>query len=106
MAKILVIAEIVGGSLKKTTLSAVTFARQVAQASGGSFDILALGKGFEKASAELRTYGAGTVHIADDDYLASYVGERFSPTVTKVAKAGSYDVVVVTASVYGKDLAP
>ncbi len=33
-------------------------------------------------------------------------GERFAPTVAAVAKAGGYDTVAVTASSFGKDLAP
>ena len=99
MAKVLVVAEIVNGALKKTTNSAITFARTV-----GSFDILAIGKGAAGPAKDLATYGAGSVLVADDDYFAGYVGERFSPTVAAAAKG--YDVVVVTASVFGKDLAP
>jgi electron transfer flavoprotein alpha subunit len=96
----------VGGALKKTTLSAISFARSAAQASSGSFDILAMGRGATAAAKDLSAFGAGTVHVADDEYLANYVGERFSPTATAVAEAGKYDVVVATASVFGKDLAP
>ncbi|MBL8685317.1 MAG: electron transfer flavoprotein subunit alpha/FixB family protein [Myxococcales bacterium] len=106
MAKILVVAELGGGALKKTTHSAITFARTAAQGTGGSFDILAIGKGAEGAAAHLNGYGAGSVLVADDAYLANYVGERFSPTVAAVAKSGGYDVVVITASAFGKDLAP
>jgi electron transfer flavoprotein alpha subunit len=106
MAKILVVAEITGGTLKKTTLSAITFARTAAQGTGGAFDILAIGKGASGAAKDLVGFGAGTVLIADDDYLANYVGERFAPTVAAVARTGGYDVVAFTASVFGKDLAP
>lgn len=106
MAKILVVAEIGGGALKKTTLSAITFARSAAQGTSGSFDILAMGKGASNAARDLVGFGAGKVLVADDDYLANYVGERFSPTAAAVAKQGGYDVVVATASVFGKDLMP
>jgi electron transfer flavoprotein alpha subunit len=106
MAKILVVAETAGATVKKTTLSAITFARTAAQGTGGSFDILVMGKGAEGAAKDLAAYGAGTVHVADDEYLANYVGERFSPTAAAVAKAGGYTVVVITASVFGKDLGP
>lgn len=106
MAKILVVAEISGGILKKSTLSAITFARTVAQATGGSFDIVAIGKGAANVAHELAGYGAGNVLVADDDYVANYVGERFSPTVATVARTGGYDVVAMTATVFGKDLAP
>src|SRR6476661_836319 len=106
MAKILVLAEISGGAVKKTTLSAITFARTAAQGTGGSFDILAIGKGAGNAAKDLAGYGAGAVLVAEDEYVANYVGERYSPTVAAAAKSGGYDVVAVTASVFGKDLAP
>jgi electron transfer flavoprotein alpha subunit len=105
MAKILVVAELGNGTLKKTTLSAITFARTAAQGTSGSFDILALGAGAESVAAQLAGFGAGSVLVGDDAYLANYVGERYSPTVAAVAKSG-YDVVVITASAFGKDLAP
>src|SRR4051812_1635751 len=98
MAKILVVAEISGGALKKTTHSAITFARKAAQGTAGTFDVLAIGGGVAGAATELAGFGAGAVHVADDAYLANYLGERYSPTVAAVAKAGGYDVVVVTAS--------
>ncbi|MFO0645039.1 MAG: electron transfer flavoprotein subunit alpha/FixB family protein [Polyangiales bacterium] len=102
MSKTLVIAEISGGRLKKTTLSAITFAR----GAGFAFDILALGKGAASAVEELRAYGAGSVLVGDDALFANYVGEAFAPTVADVAKKGGYTVVVATASSFGKDLTP
>lgn len=104
MAKILVVAEILDDVLKKTTHSAITAARTIAQGTSGSFDILAIGKGTTTAVNDLAAFGAGCVLVADDDYFAGYVGERYSPTVA--AAATGYDVVVITASVFGKDLAP
>jgi electron transfer flavoprotein alpha subunit len=100
MSKILVVAEVSAGKLKKTTLSAVGFAR----AAGLPFDVLVLGQGVGAAAEELRAYGAGAVKVADGAALANYVGEAFAPTVSEAAKG--YSVVAVTASSFGKDLAP
>lgn len=102
MSKTLVIAEISGGRLKKTTLSAINFAR----AAGFPFDILALGHSIGAAVEELRAYGAASVLVGDDALFANYVGEAFTPTAADVAKKGGYTVVVVTASSFGKDLSP
>jgi electron transfer flavoprotein alpha subunit len=102
MSKTLVIAETSGGRLKKTTLSAITFAREV----GAPFDILVLGKGVSGAAEELRGYGATQVLVADDAALANFVAEAYAPTVDAVTRAGGYTVVAITASSYGKDLAP
>jgi len=105
MANILVVAELAEGKVKKTTHSAITFAREAASGTGGSFSILVIGAGAKGAAAELSGYGAAKLILADDASLANYVAERFAPTVVAVAKQG-FDVVVGTSSSYGKDLLP
>ncbi len=102
MAGTLVVAEIEGGKVRKATGAAVTFAKQV----GGSFAILAVGAGAGEAAKELAGYGAGKVIAVDDASLKDYVVEKFAPTVAAVVKAGGFDTVVVTATSFGKDLAP
>ncbi len=106
MAKILVVAELGGGSVKKSTNSAITFARDAIAAVGGSFDIVVLGKNAQALASKLSDYGAGSVFASDDAYLNDYVGERYSPTISAFAVQNAYDVVVVTATAFGKDLAP
>ncbi|MBX3214008.1 MAG: electron transfer flavoprotein subunit alpha/FixB family protein [Labilithrix sp.] len=102
MANILVIAEMSpDGKVRKSTHSAITFARNA----GGTFSILVLGQGAKAAAAEVTGYGAQKVLVCDDAYLANPIVERFAPTVAAVAKTG-FDVVAVTASSFGKDLAP
>ncbi|TAK33119.1 MAG: electron transfer flavoprotein subunit alpha/FixB family protein [Myxococcaceae bacterium] len=100
MSKILVVAEVSAGKLKKTTHSAISFARSA----GLPFDVLVVGHDVGAAAEELRAYGAGAVKVADDAVFANYVGEVFAPTVSEAAKG--YSVVAVTASSFGKDLAP
>jgi electron transfer flavoprotein alpha subunit len=102
MGGTLVIAEIQDGKVRKSTLSAITFAKQV----GGPFAILTLGAGVGAAAQELAGFGAEKVIVVDDAALKSYTCERFAPTVAKVAKDGGWDTVAVTASAFGKDLAP
>ncbi|MBI2389363.1 MAG: electron transfer flavoprotein subunit alpha/FixB family protein [Deltaproteobacteria bacterium] len=104
MADILVVAEIVEGQVKKATYSAVAFARDAAKALGGSYDILAIGQGADKAAAELGGYGARKVLVADDASLKGYVTERFAPIVAAAGK--SHAVVGATATTNGKDLMP
>ncbi|WP_437756841.1 electron transfer flavoprotein subunit alpha/FixB family protein [Sorangium sp. So ce1389] len=104
MADVLVVAEAAEGKLKKTTHSAVTFARQAAAALGGSYSILVIGDAVGDAAAEAATLGAAKVLVAESSALKDYVAERYVPTV--VAAAKGYTVVVGTASAYGKDLLP
>jgi electron transfer flavoprotein alpha subunit len=98
----LVIAELFEGSVRKSTHSAITFARQV----GAPFAIVAIGGGAAAAAKELTGFGAQRVFVVDDPSLANYVAERFAPTVARLAADGGWDTVAVTASTFGKDLAP
>jgi electron transfer flavoprotein alpha subunit len=101
MGKILVVAELAEGKVRKSTHSAINFARQA----GAPFSILVLGANAEAAAAELAGFGAEKLLAASDPGFANPVCERMAPTVAAVAKGG-FDVVVVTASSFGKDLAP
>ena len=102
MSNTLVVAELHDGKIRKSTLSSITFARQL----GAPFTVLVLGAGAKAAAAEVASFGAAKLLAAEDASLASYVCERFAPTIAAVATAGGFDTVVVTASSYGKDLAP
>jgi electron transfer flavoprotein alpha subunit len=102
MGGTLVVAEISSGSLRRSSLSAITFAQQV----GAPFAVLALGTGMAGAAKELAAFGAQRVLVADDPSLKDYVCERFAPTVANVARDGGWDTVVVAATAFGKDMAP
>jgi electron transfer flavoprotein alpha subunit len=102
MSQVLVVAEMLDGKVRKSTHSAITFARNAKL----PFSILVLGAGAKAAAAEVTGYGAEKVLAAEDGSLANYVGERFAPTVAAVAKSTGAKVVVATASSYGKDLLP
>ncbi len=102
MGGTLVVAEISADGLRKSTLSAITFAKEV----GSPFAILAIGAAARTASQELTAFGAQKVLVVDDASLRDYVCERFAPTVAQVARDGAWDTVVMTASAFGKDLAP
>jgi electron transfer flavoprotein alpha subunit len=106
MADVLVVAEAAEGKLKKTTHSAITFAKATAAALGGVYDVLVIGGAADVsgATAEAATLGARKVLTASDASLEKYTAERYAPTVATAGKA--YAVVVGTASAYGKDLLP
>ena len=104
MADILVVAEAADGKLKKTTHSAVTFARTAAAALGGSYSILLMGDAVGGAAEEASHLGAAKVLVAEDASLKGYLAERWAPTVATVGKG--FAVIVGTASAFGKDLLP
>ncbi len=102
MSNTLVIAELHDGHVRKSAHSAINFAKQA----GFPFSILVLGHGAKAAAASVATFGATKVLAADDPYLEHVVAERYAPTIADVAKSGGFDILVVTASSFGKDVAP
>lgn len=100
MANVLVVAELLEGKARKTTLCAVTAARQIAEGTGGAFDILSIGEGSAGAAGELTGFGAGKIMTAE--IAGGYTSEKYAPTTAEVAKG--YDVIVACASAFGKDL--
>ncbi len=99
--KTLIIAEQQDGNLKAATLAAVAFARRV----GGPFSILVMGGPEAPAAAEqARAYGAEAVLLASDPVLTHYLAETYTPTV--VQAAADFDIMVATATSFGKDLLP
>jgi len=104
MANVLVVAELSeDGKLKKSTLSAITFARQALPTVGGTLSIIVLGASTAAAS-ELTGYGAAKIIAVEDPSLGKYTAEHFAPSVAAAAQGVS--LVVATASSFGKDLLP
>jgi electron transfer flavoprotein alpha subunit len=105
MANVLVVAELSeDGKLKKSTLSAITFARQALPTVGGTLSIVVLGASTAAAATELAGYGAAKIIAVEDATLAKYTAEHYAPSVAAAAQGAS--LVVATASSFGKDLLP
>jgi electron transfer flavoprotein alpha subunit len=102
MTDVLVVAELIDGGLRKTTLSAISAARTIAQGTGGAFDVLAIGAGAKNAASQVAAFGARK--ILATEIAGGYIAEGYAPTVAKAASG--YGVVIATASTYGKDLMP
>jgi electron transfer flavoprotein alpha subunit len=103
MTDVLVVSELSEeGKAKKSTLSAVTFARQVAEGTSGAFDILVIGQNAAAAAAELTGHGARKLFTAEIG--AGYLAEKYAATIAELGKG--YGVVVGPGSPYGKDLMP
>ncbi len=80
MTNVLVVAELLEGKARKTTLSAITAARQITGATGGAFDILAIGEGAQAAADQAAGYGARKVLVAEIG--GGYLAETYAPSST------------------------
>ena len=97
----LVVAETRLATLRSSTLSAVSLARQM----GGETIGLVIGAGVGPAATELSRY-LPSVLVVDDARLPHYLAETFAPLVARIARERGAQAVVATATATGKDLMP
>ena len=71
MADILVLAEQQFGKLAKASLHAIGAAKQLAQKTGGTFEVAVAGSGIDAVAGELTGYGATGVVVLEHERLAS-----------------------------------
>jgi electron transfer flavoprotein alpha subunit len=102
---ILVIAEQRDGTVKKASFEAVRAAANLAAQLGASVTAMLIGGGAE-AAASLGGYGATSVLHVADDRLALYVSGAYATAVTAAAAKENADIVILSATSMGKDLAP
>jgi electron transfer flavoprotein alpha subunit len=106
MANVWVIAEVKEGKLKKVTLELLSKGQEIASKSGGALEGVLLGSGVEALAAEMGKYGAKKVYLADDASLADCNGEAYANIIAKLIEENKPGIVLLGASIAGKDLAP
>jgi len=104
--KILAFAEQRDGVIKKSSLEAAQAAAGLASKAGGTCTGLVVGSGVAAQAAELGAYGLGRVIVVDQPDLARHSNTAVAKVIAEIAKRESADVVVLSASQTGKDLAP
>jgi electron transfer flavoprotein alpha subunit len=106
MANVWVIAEVKEGKLKKVALEMLSKGKELASQVGGALEGVLVGSGVEGLASEMAKYGASKVYVADDAALAEYNGEAYANVIGKLAEEQKPGVILIGASVNGKDLAP
>ncbi len=104
MAGVWIIAEQRDGDFRKITFEAASAAKKVADEVGGEVTALVLGSGMGDKCAELGKYGVAKVLCVDDASLADYTTDAYANAAAALIKDGAPDVVLLGASMQGKDL--
>lgn len=106
MAKgVMIVAEQREGALRKISLELASTARKLADQSGDEVSAILLGSGIEGLAAELGKYGVDKVFVGDNAAMEPYVTEAHAAVVAKVVKENDPAILLLGASVQGKDLA-
>lgn len=99
-----VIAEYRGGNFRRVTHEVASEGRRIADALGVPLQAVAVGSGVAEKAAELGRYGVEKVFVADDPALEGYIAETHTPIVADLVQKCDPAVVIMPASVDGKDL--
>jgi electron transfer flavoprotein alpha subunit len=102
--KVLVIAEHDSSALRAASLSCFTFAKQVADATGGDVAWLVLGDRVERVAAEAACMAP--VLMVKSPHLARPLADSFGRTIAAVVRQGQFDLVCAASSTFSKDILP
>ena len=106
MSKILLIADHQDGGIRKSTFQALTTARQVASAQGGTISIVLAGTGTAALAEQLTGYGADKIYVIDAPGWEAYLSQPWTDGLKQLIQAQGFDVVVSSAGSQGKGLLP
>jgi electron transfer flavoprotein alpha subunit len=101
---VLVFAERREGETKRSSLEAVSVARRLADTLGGKVCVLALGPGAESVATDVAPYGADELLTVDDARLELYAAQAYAACLAAAATRAEAVVVLLAASVMGKEL--
>jgi len=93
------------GELRKVSFEAVSEGRRLADGLGSDLTAVILGSGVEKLAEDLKKYGPDKILVADDPALADYTTNAYVNVLAELIKASEPAVIVMGASVQGKDFA-
>jgi electron transfer flavoprotein alpha subunit len=105
MAKgVWIVAEQRDGALRKISFELASTARKLADQLGVEVSAVLLGSGIEGLAAQLGKYGVDKVYVGDSPALDPYITEAHAAAVAKVVKENDPEILLLGASVQGKDL--
>ncbi|MBW2557266.1 MAG: electron transfer flavoprotein subunit alpha/FixB family protein [Deltaproteobacteria bacterium] len=105
MAKgVWIVAEQRDGALRSVSFEIASVARKLADELGEDVSAVLVGSGVEGFAPELAKYGVDKVYVADDAMFADYTTDAYSEAVAKVVKENDVSILLLSASVQGKDL--
>ena len=99
------IAEQRDGEIRKITYEIVSEGRRLADVLGQELTVILLGSNIKEKAAELGQYGADKVLVADDSRLEPYTTDAYVSVISELVKANDPQILILGASVEGKDLA-
>jgi electron transfer flavoprotein alpha subunit len=98
------VAEFRGGNFRRVSYEVASEGKRIADALGIGLCGVAVGSGVAGKAAELGHYGVEKVWVRDDPALEHYLAETYVPIVAEMIMKTDPAVVILPASVDGRDL--
>jgi len=102
---VFVVAEHADGKFRKMAYEVVSEGRRLADSLGKALTAIVVGSGIEDTASELGKYGADKILIADDPALKDYATDTYVDVLFDLVKENDPQVLLLSASMQGKDLA-
>jgi electron transfer flavoprotein alpha subunit len=106
MSKVMIYGEIKGGKLKKTAFELASEGRRLADGLGGDLAAVLIGSQAEQFAPELAKFGVDKVFVVESAELDAYNSEYYAQALAHVISAQKPEVVLISHTMQGKDLAP
>ncbi|MGD2015595.1 MAG: electron transfer flavoprotein subunit alpha/FixB family protein [Desulfobacterales bacterium] len=101
---VFVITEQRDGEFRKVSFEAVSEGRRIADGLGTDVTAVVVGAGIEGLTGELQKYGPDKILVADDPALAEYTTDAYTNVIGGLIQSLDPAVILIGASVQGKDL--
>ncbi len=101
---IFVITEQREGTFRKVSFEALSEGRRLADAKNVPLVAVLCGSGVETLAGDLEKYGPDRILVADDPALAEYTTDAFTHVITEAVKTQDPELILIGASITGKDL--
>jgi electron transfer flavoprotein alpha subunit len=102
---VMIIAEQREGEIRKVSFEVVSEGKRLADKLGQKVTALLIGSSVRDKAPKLGQYGADKVIVADDPRLQYYTADSYVPLIADLVKANDPAILLIGASVQGKDLA-
>ncbi len=89
---------------RKVSFEAVSEGRRIADGLGTDLTAVVIGSGIEGIAGELEKYGPDKILVADDPALAEYTTDAYTNVIADLIQSVDPAVILIGASVQGKDL--
>ena len=99
-----VVTEFRDGKFRRVSYEVASEGRRIADALGAHLCAIVIGSGVAEKAPELGAFGVETVYVTDDAALEHYLTETYVTVTAALIKQCDPGVVILPASVNGKDL--